>query len=320
MKVIISPLYAFDHYVSREFAFIMRNLIQSYGWKHVEVVDLQSRPGSLSDKLKQEFGELPQVILVWGASWFISENAEQIESLDCVKALLADDPHWGPDDEPRWGQCLTYMIVDLVFATYGYALHDFYPEARNFSRCIWLPHSASPDFFLPFNPQAENTLLLSGATSRVYPLRELVKALCDSGNYRIFHHPHPGYGTDYDNDGDPRVGQGYGRLINRFRAAFTDCSIYRYAVAKHFEIPATGALLLADRAIAGPLLDLGFVDGEHYITASDDDLEDRVRYILDEANHDEIDAVRRRAQALVWERHKTSDRAALIDEVCKATR
>ena len=254
MKVIISPLRALDHYVSREFSFIIRDLIQSYGWNHIEVNTLHSRPGPLAEKLKQELDGMPEVILIWGASWFITDNSEQIERLDCLKALVADDLHWGHQDERRWGQSLTYMIVDLVFSTYGYVLYEFYPEVRDFSRCIWLPHSASPDFLLPFNPEAENTLLLSGAISGVYPLREKVKALCDSGGIRIFHHSSPGLWDHYDNDADRRVGQGYGRLINRCRAAFTDCSIYRYTVAKHFEIPAAGALLLAERAIAGPLL------------------------------------------------------------------
>ena len=320
MKVIISPLCALDHYVSREFSFIIRDLIQLFGWKHIEVTKLHGKPGALEDKLTRELDGLPEVILIWGASWFLTENAEQLESLDCLKALVADDLHWGPNEERRWGQTLTYMIVDLVFSTYGYVFHDFYPEVRNFSRCIWMPHSASPDFLIPFNPDAESTLLLSGAISGCYPLREKMKALCDTGRHRIVHHPHPGYGTHFDNDADRRVGRGYGRLINGCRAAFTDCSIYRYTVAKHFEIPAAGALLLAERAIAGPLLQLGFVEGEHYIAASDEDLEERVRYVLDKANRAEVDAIRRRGQALVWERHKTSDRAALIDDVCQSTR
>ncbi len=320
MKVVISPLRAFDHYVSREFSFIIRELIQSHGWKHIDVWELHHGAGPLRDQLSNELDGLPEVILIWGASWFIEQHAAEIERLDCLRALVADDLHWGPGEERRFGQMLTYMIVDLVFATYGYVFHEFYPEVRDFARCIWMPHSASPDFVLPFNPEAENALLLSGAISSCYPLREKMKALCDLGRYRIVHHPHPGYGIQYDNDADPRVGRAFGRMINGYRAAFTDCLIYRYAVAKHFEIPAAGALLLADRAISGPLSQLGFVDGEHYISASDEDLEERVRYVLDEANRPEVDAIRRRGQALVWERHKMSDRAALIDAVCQSSR
>ena len=159
--------------------------------------------------------------------------------LGCLKALVADDLHWGPREERRYSQLLSYMVVDLVFATYGYVFHEFYPEARAFSRCVWMPHSASPDFLVPFNADAENAIFLSGAISAAYPLREQMQALCEAGRHRIVHHPHPGYGTHFDNDCDPRVGRGYGRLLNGYRAAFTDSLIYRYTVAKHFEIPAT---------------------------------------------------------------------------------
>ena len=67
MKVIISPLQALDHYVSREFSFIIRELLQTFGWYHADVWKLHSVPGPLPDKLKREFGLLPEVILIWGA-------------------------------------------------------------------------------------------------------------------------------------------------------------------------------------------------------------------------------------------------------------
>jgi hypothetical protein len=44
-------------------------------------------------------------------------------------------------------------------------------------------------------------------------------------------------------------------------------------------------------------------------------LEDRVRYLLREENHPELDRIRRNGQALVMERHRTSHRAKLIDDL-----
>jgi hypothetical protein len=67
MKVIISPLHELDHYVSREFAYIIRDLIDTYGWKNVVVAMLHGGPGTLRDKLRKELGELPEVILAWAA-------------------------------------------------------------------------------------------------------------------------------------------------------------------------------------------------------------------------------------------------------------
>jgi hypothetical protein len=99
-------------------------------------------------------------------------------------------------------------------------------------------------------------------------------------------------------------------------AAFTDASRCLYVLAKHFEIPATGALLIADRAIAPQLATLGFADGVHYLSATIDDLERVVEEVLDDRNRAEIDAVRRRGHDLVHARHRTRDRADQIDAVC----
>jgi hypothetical protein len=47
---------------------------------------------------------------------------------------------------------------------------------------------------------------------------------------------------------------------------------------------------------------------------SSETLEEMIRYVLDEANHSEVDAIRRRGQELVRRFHKTSDRARMIDD------
>lgn len=66
-----------------------------------------------------------------------------------------------------------------------------------------------------------------------------------------------------------------------------------------------------------PLKELGFIENINYVPVSKENLEERVKYVLDEKNREELDQVRRIAQELVWERHTTSDRAKLIDEVCR---
>jgi len=168
---------------------------------------------------------------------------------------------------------------------------------------------------LRYNQRPENAIFLSGAVNQSYPLRLRVRALHDRGKYPIVVHEHPGYG-EFDFGTNASVGRGYARRMNSYRAAFTDASANNYVVAKYFEIPATGCLLLADRAVSGPLRSLGFIEGVHYIGVSDEDLEEQIRYALDENNHSELDQVRRNGQILVWQRHKTHDRARLIDEVC----
>jgi hypothetical protein len=121
----------------------------------------------------------------------------------------------------------------------------------------------------------------------------------------------------YDYNSNSNIGRGYAEKINKYRVGFTDCLTFKYMVAKYFEIPATGALLLAEDAVKEPLKELGFVEDVHYVPVSKENLEERVKQVLDETNREALDQVRRRAQQLVWERHTTSDRAKLIDETCR---
>jgi hypothetical protein len=316
MKLIVSQLEAWTSYVSREFHYIIRDLMSIYGWQHIEIDQLWNGTGTIREQLIAEFGELPETIIFCEGYEVLYEHAKDIYSLNCRKILFADDLHWW-DEDTRQRKLVSFALCDTILSTYGYAWTRFYPEFCNTKRVVWIPHSASPDFMLPFNPVSENSILLSGAISRYYPLRNKMKALHDEGAYSIAWHDHPGYFTGFDYDNNQSVGRGYAKTINRYRAAFTDSLTFKYTVAKYFEIPATGALLLADDAVSGPLSELGFIANRHYVPVSGENLEEKIRYVLDEENHEELDKIRRNGQALVWERHKTADRARQIDEECR---
>jgi hypothetical protein len=310
MRLIVADLGAYSHYVSREFAYIMRELIAVHRWKHLEPSALSG--GVMREEIVRHCGELPEVILFWCGHVFMCAREREIEKLNTAKWFVADDLH---HTATMPLQEKAFLLSDTVLSTYAYRFADFFPEVARSRRVIWLPHSASPDFALAANAAPRNELFLSGAVTEHYPLREKLIALGESGCPKIVRHPHPGYHCQYDYAADSRVGRTFARRIWERRAAFTDCSIFRYAVAKHFEIPATGALLVADIAIEEPFKELGFWPGVHYFPVTGEDLEDRVRYLFCEEHHPELDAIRRNAQALVLERHRTSDRARLINDL-----
>jgi hypothetical protein len=64
------------------------------------------------------------------------------------------------------------------------------------------------------------------------------------------------------------------------------------------------------------LRQLGFLENVHYVSVSAENLEERIRYVLDERNHAETDEIRQKAQQLVLGNHRTADRARLIDQAC----
>jgi hypothetical protein len=315
MKLIVSELEALRTYVSREFYHVMTDLITHFNWRHVEMRDLWNASGSVRDTLLRLCGELPETMLFWECYELLFIRALELQRLPCRKVILADDLHWW-DDEMRARKSVGFALCDTVLATVGYQWNRLYPEFARTKKVVWVPHSASPDFMIPYNPNPENSIFVSGAAGIYYPLREQLKTLQSKGSYSLVFHPHPGYYTGYDYENDESVGRGFARKINRYRAAFTDSSIYNYVVAKYFEIPATGSLLVAGDTVKSELAQLGFVENQHYLPVSAENLEERIAFVLDSKNHDDVDQIRTRAQELVWERHKTIDRARQIDAAC----
>jgi glycosyl transferase family 1 len=318
MKLIISELNALARYVSREFHYVMQELIERYGWRHLETQELFKGAQPLKARLRELLGELPDIMLFWEGYEVLPERAKDLLELPCHKIIFADDLHWW-NEQIRYRKVISYLLCDTILATYADAFAQFYPDIAIKRPVVWVPHSACADFLLAFNSDAENAIFLSGAINDYYPLRQQLKRLYDAQGYPIVYQPHPGYHCAYDYRRDKNVGRGYAEKINRRRAGFTDGLRFSYLVAKHFEIPATGALLLADEAVSVSFKRLGFIENLHYLPVSSGNLEAVIRYVIDEKNHQELDEIRQRGQALVWARHQTADRARLIDEACQAT-
>jgi Glycosyl transferases group 1 len=315
MKLIVSELEVLRTYVSREFYHVMTDLITHFNWRHVETNKLLHASGTLKERLLAQCHELPETILFWEAYHLLAANARDVYQLPCRKVIWVDDLHWW-DQRMRTGKTVGFALCDMVISTVGYLWNKLYPEFVGTKKIVWVPHAASPDFMLPYNHNPENAIFVSGAAGNYYPLRDRMRALQHQGAYSIVSQDHPGYYIGFDYDRNESVGRGYARRINQHRAAFTDSSIFNYMLAKYFEIPATGALLVADDAVSGPLRQLGFIENEHYLPVSADNLEEKVAFVLDERNHDELDQIRKRGQELVWARHKTIDRARQIDGAC----
>lgn len=314
MKLVVSSLDALGCYVSREFYHVITALVREHGWKQIDPHRLWGDAKPVGRALVDVFGELPAAVLFWEAYDFLRARGREVYDLPCRKYIFADDLHWW-DEADRPARVAGYSLCEAVLSTYAYRFDDFYPEFCRTKPLVWVPHSASPDFMLDFNCRPENAILLSGAVSPSYPLRQRMKRLYDRGDYAINYLEHPGYHCAYDHERDAEVGRRYAQTIRHHRAAFTDSSANRYVVAKYFEIPAVGALLLAEE-VGGRLGELGFVAGEHYLSVTAENLEERVRFVLDARNRAEVDEIRRRGRELVRARHRTADRARQIDEAC----
>jgi hypothetical protein len=293
MKVAVGPFAALRRYVSREFAETFALLRDRHGWLLRE----------LHEPLSVGRGD---VVLFWESYDSIIRHANDGARV-CV---MTDDLHGN-----RYPMAQALAIADRVLSTYAPRIADFFPTLHP-SHVTWIPHAASSDFLLPLVSEPRPVVFVSGAMSRMYPLRRVMGELAARRPELAQVHEHPGYHCSYDHERDPRVGRGYAQAMGSCLAAFTDGLRHHYLVAKFFEIPATGALLIADRDMAPQLARVGLDDGVHYLSASSDDLEAVVDRVLEERNRAEIDAIRFRAHALVHQRHTTEHRAREIDTAC----
>jgi len=309
-KLAIGPFRALGQYVSREF-WATFDALRDYGWNLMEQAQLPDH-GDLFAPVIRHYagGGWPDVVLFWESYMDAYRWGRVLQEEGTRVYVLLDDLH---HNLARQHDAL--RNADGVLATYAPRIHDYIPGLDD-AKVTWVPHAANPDFLLEPNETPHSLVFVSGAMADCYPLRQAMRDLAEHRPDLATYHIHPGYYFSYDYNRDARVGPRFASRMRECLAGFTDALIHRYIVAKHFEIPATGALLVADRAVAPLLAQLGFVDGEHYVSVTREELEATVERVLDPRNREEIDAIRRRGHALVHARHTTAHRTRQIDEVC----
>lgn len=309
-KLAVAPFHALSRYVSREFWTTFSLLGGAHEWHMVETVDLPSNGDHLPDFMQRRIGGWPDVLLFWESYPQAARYANTFTSRGTRVYVMTDDLH-----HSREGMAEALRAATGVVSTYAPRFSAYFPDVDP-ARVAWVPHAAGPDFILPFNVVPSPVVFVSGAMSPAYPLRIAMRDLAVRRPSLARLHDHPGYGTTFNYAADTRIGSGYASAMYACLAAFTDALVHEYLVAKHFEIPATGALLIADRSVSAQLATLGFIDGEHYVSTTAAELEPTIERVLDARNREEIDAIRRRGQQLVDARHTTAHRARQIDAVC----
>lgn len=88
MKLILSQLETVRTYVTREFYYIQKELMSTYGWEHIEICDLWDGARTVRDKLMHEFWEIPEAILFWQAYEFLNAQAADMRRLDSRNFFL----------------------------------------------------------------------------------------------------------------------------------------------------------------------------------------------------------------------------------------
>jgi hypothetical protein len=194
-----------------------------------------------------------------------------------------------------------------------YHIKNFINSDKLFS----IIHCATDNFLLKFNDNPINKILLSGAVfPPLYSTRLQVKNLCLKNNIKFDIKNHPGFF---------KIENQYPNLLNSYIACFytsidvnikdNDKNNDRIILAKAFEIPATGSLLVAHDSCKKGLEKVGFIENENCIFFNFENFNKVTDYILDLNNRHIIDNIRKKGQELILNNHCESLRIKQINSI-----
>lgn len=268
------------------------------------------------------FGRLPDAIIMVEQYHLIDEwGPRKSEALRAMKVVtLNDDLHFHAP-LARAQKLASFRASDLPLLTYPFTLPIIYPELVSL-KTTWIPHSAGRHFDeVEFNTEPIKKVLLAGSTGvEYYPYRYMIVTKYVRGDDRFTVIKHPGYSADFseadtledskatvkvnpitqadfkaasnENAGTKITGRRFASTLNSYLACITCGSKLLYTVAKIFEIPASGCLLLLNHDMSPQVLALGFEHGVHYLAYTVDTLDEIVDWVLDEKNKVEVNEIR----------------------------
>jgi len=199
---------------------------------------------------------------------------------------------------------------EVLFGSYMY-IYEQYHNIKN--NIIWLPHCFYDKYNIEFNNNPILKILLSGVIcNKIYPMRRKLFNLIKK--YPIVYQEYAGYNEPKHNT----CGKKYIELLNKYFVSFTCCSTLNtpYLISKFFEIPGSGSLLLAyDKHIKVQMRQLGFIDMVNYISVDDNNLREKIQFVLNNKNYNEINRIRKNGYDFVRNSHMLSHRATTINDV-----
>jgi hypothetical protein len=161
--------------------------------------------------------------------------------------------------------------------------------------------------------------LLTGHTNpRLYPLRYWLRSELSKSRilqkYIVFaRHPRWGGMTAKTSSFEvgPFLNEDYAKILNEYYCSIATDSIYRYGLAKYYEIPAAGCLLLATQS---PDIDkVGFKPWKHYIRINKSNVIRVIKRIL--SYPENFDFIRQGGRDFVMENHSARNRVAELEEL-----
>jgi hypothetical protein len=247
---------------------------------------------SILDKIKTYLKTESNIdkIMFFRANTFITKHWEEIKMLKVYKIVYVDDLHDSREiKELKVLDRRYFDYFDLILSTYAYCFKKYFSYI-NQERLYWFPHSFNELFRIEFNHNPINKILLSGCICDAYPMRQKLFGLKDVYPIDVLEHP-----KYCKNKLHNIIGKRFIEKINQYRFAFTCCLNPQipYLVQKFFEIPGSGALLIGfDKYVKPQMEELGFIDMVNYISVGEENLEEKLTWLLDPINLEQVEKIR----------------------------
>ena len=220
---------------------------------------------------------------------------------------LVDVHGWNVNNFTRCKLLLPYA--------YCYNIFDYNPC----DKLYFFPHCTK--YTINFNNSPVNKILLSGRgvkNPNRYPMRCFMFKVSLNDNRIDYLRPNHNYRENETNIEKFNCGKNYIKQLNKYKVCFADDSIdySPYLVCKFFEILSSGALLLASLKYTKTYFEnLGFVDGKHYISITENNYNDVINYVLDVKNEKTINQIRLAGYNFCNKYHNCHSRALQLRKI-----
>ena len=208
-------------------------------------------------------------------------------------------------------QCIN--TCDLIIGPYKHLfnrdiVNQMYSNITN-KPSYWIPYSAVNEFYqnTDFNYNPKNKILISGIRDNTYPFRQKLHNISLENDYKdklesLIHPFYNGYNHKF-------INENYYKKLNEYICCFTDALVYDYILLKVFEITSVGSLLLIVDGISDELNKLGFYDNINCIMCNENNIYEKIDWILDKNNIDIVNSIRKKGMELTRKNHNTKERA-----------
>jgi hypothetical protein len=192
-------------------------------------------------------------------------------------------------------------IFDKMLVAYPTPFISKFPTQKH--KLVLFPQFIAPTHRyknLTFNDTPIKKCIVAGYDISVY---RHTKGYITSKNSPLIHRiPHPGYNKNQKHT--VIKGDAWAQELNKFLCGYAGTTPRNYVIAKYFEIPASGCLLLGTYGTDLKLF--GFKDGINFIQVNKDNFFDKLQYIIN--NPKEYTDIRKAGRDLVFSRHTVDHR------------